>query len=44
MSVVELLSSQDWKPKRSIVLALGFDEKTGGVRGAAKVAEVLEKD
>lgn len=43
MSVVESLLSQDWKPRRSVVLAFGFDEETGGVRGAAKIAEVLEK-
>lgn len=42
MSVVESLLSQDWKPRRSVVLAFGFDEETGGVRGAAKIAEVLE--
>ncbi len=43
MSAVESLLSQDWKPRRPIVLAFGFDEETGGVRGAAKIAEVLEK-
>ena len=43
MSVVESLLSQDWRPRRSVVLAFGFDEETGGVRGAAKIAEVLEK-
>lgn len=43
MSAVESLLSQDWKPRRSVVLAFGFDEETGGVRGAAKIAEVLEK-
>ena len=43
MSVVESLISQDWKPRRSVVLAFGFDEETGGVRGAAKIAEVLER-
>ena len=43
MSVVETLLSQDWKPKRSVVLAFGFDEETGGVRGAAKIAGVLEE-
>lgn len=42
MSVLESLLSQDWKPRRSVVLAFGFDEETGGVRGAAKIAEVLE--
>ena len=42
MSVLESLLSQDWKPRRSVMLAFGFDEETGGVRGAAKIAEVLE--
>ena len=42
LSVLESLLSQDWKPRRSVVLAFGFDEETGGVRGAAKIAEVLE--
>ena len=42
MSVLESLLSQNWKPRRSVVLAFGFDEETGGVRGAAKIAEVLE--
>ena len=36
LSVVESLLSQDWKPRRSVVLAFGFDEETGGVRGASK--------
>lgn len=43
MSVVESLLSQDWKPRHSVVLAFGFDEETGGVRCAAKIAELLEK-
>ncbi len=42
LSVVESLLSQDWKPRRSLVLAFGFDEEDGGVRGADKIAEVLE--
>lgn len=43
MSVVESLLQQEWKLKRSIILAFGFDEETGGVRGAAKIAEELER-
>lgn len=42
MSAVEALLEQDWKPRRTVVLAFGFDEETGGVRGAAKIAEELE--
>ncbi|KAK4691126.1 Gly-Xaa carboxypeptidase, partial [Lecanoromycetidae sp. Uapishka_2] len=43
MSAVEALLEQDWKPKRTVIMAFGFDEETGGVRGAAKIAEALEK-
>ena len=43
MSVVEKLLEQDWKPKRTVLLAFGFDEETGGVRGAAEIAKELEK-
>ena len=39
MSTVESLFEQNWNPRRSVVLAFGFDEETGGVRGAAKIAE-----
>ena len=43
MSVVEKLLEQDWRPRRTIVLAFGFDEETGGIRGAAHIAKHLEK-
>ncbi len=42
MSVVEKLL-EDWKPKRTVLLAFGFDEETGGVRGAAEIAKELER-
>jgi Gly-Xaa carboxypeptidase len=42
MSTVEFLLEKQWSPKRTIILAFGFDEETGGVRGAAKIAEQLE--
>ena len=42
LSTVEFLLEKDWKPSRTIVLAFGFDEETGGVRGAAKIGEYLE--
>jgi Gly-Xaa carboxypeptidase len=43
LSVVESLLSQNWKPKRTVVLGFGFDEETGGLRGAAHIATALEK-
>lgn len=36
-----LLSNGDWAPKRSFVLAFGFDEECSGFRGAAKIGAVL---
>jgi Gly-Xaa carboxypeptidase len=42
MSTVELLLAKKWAPKRTIILAFGFDEETGGIRGAAKIAEHLQ--
>lgn len=42
MSTVELLLERKWTPKRTIILAFGFDEETGGVRGAAKIEEHLQ--
>ena len=43
ISVLGKLLEQDWEPRRTVLLAFGFDEDTGGVRGAAKIAEELEK-
>ena len=43
MSVVEKLLEQDWNPRRTVLLAFGFDEETGGVRGAAEIAKELER-
>jgi Gly-Xaa carboxypeptidase len=43
MSVAESLLSQNWKPKRTILFAFGFDEETGGERGAKRIALELEK-
>lgn len=42
-AVEELLSHDDWMPKRTIVLAFGFDEEIGGSYGAAHIAVELEK-
>ncbi|KAF2787593.1 peptidase family M20/M25/M40 [Melanomma pulvis-pyrius CBS 109.77] len=41
LSALEDLTSQDFLPKRTVVLAFGFDEETGGYRGAAKLAQAL---
>lgn len=43
LSVMEDLLSQNWKPRRTILLAFGYDEETGGVRGAASLATEIEK-
>ena len=43
MSTVEFLLENHWTPKRTIILAFGFDEETGGVRGAATIAEYLQR-
>jgi Gly-Xaa carboxypeptidase len=37
-----LLSDSEWAPKRSIILALGFDEESGK-RGAGTIGPYLEK-
>ena len=42
LSTVEFLLEKDWKPSRTVILAFGFDEETGGFRGAAKIGEYLE--
>ncbi|EOD51885.1 putative vacuolar carboxypeptidase protein [Neofusicoccum parvum UCRNP2] len=42
-SVMEDLLSQNFKPKRTIVFAFGFDEETGGKRGAKTLGAELEK-
>ena len=43
LSTMELLLEKGWKPKRTVVLAFGFDEETGGARGAAKISEHLQQ-
>ncbi|KAI1326304.1 peptidase family M20/M25/M40 [Xylariaceae sp. FL0255] len=43
MSALEaLLSRPDWAPKRTIILALGFDEECSGRRGAGSIGPYLE--
>ncbi|KAF2489060.1 Zn-dependent exopeptidase [Lophium mytilinum] len=41
LSALEDLISQDFTPKRTVGLAFGFDEESGGFRGAAKLAQAL---
>ncbi|KAL7628342.1 hypothetical protein AAE478_002544 [Parahypoxylon ruwenzoriense] len=38
-----LLSHPNWVPRRSIILALGFDEECSGRRGAGYIGQHLEK-
>ncbi|KAI0429403.1 peptidase family M20/M25/M40 [Xylaria sp. FL1042] len=43
MSALEtLLANPDWIPKRTIILALGFDEECSGRRGAGTIGPYLE--
>jgi carboxypeptidase PM20D1 len=42
MEAVELLLVQGFRPRQTIYLALGHDEETGGVRGAAVIAALLQ--
>ncbi|KAF9873871.1 peptidase family M20/M25/M40 [Colletotrichum karsti] len=39
-----LLSDSSWSPKRTIILASGFDEECSGQRGAGHIAKYLEKE
>ncbi|KAI0545225.1 peptidase family M20/M25/M40 [Xylaria curta] len=41
MEAVELLIEADFQPRRSVVLAFGFDEEISGKQGAAYIAETL---
>ena len=41
LEAIEWLVKQDYKPERTIYLAFGHDEETGGENGAAKIAAVL---
>jgi carboxypeptidase PM20D1 len=43
MEAVELLAASGFKPKRSILLAFGADEEVGGLRGAQRIAALLEE-
>lgn len=39
LSTVESLLEQEWRPHRTLILAFGFDEETGGVRGAGSITK-----
>lgn len=41
METMELFLEAEWKPKRSIVLAFGFDEEVSGPQGAGHIAPFL---
>ncbi|MEX2402515.1 MAG: M20 family peptidase [Balneolales bacterium] len=43
MEGIEHLISEGFQPKRTIYFAFGHDEETGGARGAAQIAHVLEE-
>ncbi|KAG5989167.1 hypothetical protein E4U43_004554, partial [Claviceps pusilla] len=44
MSALEtLLSNRHWRPRRTVIMAFGFDEEIKGVRGAAYIAVHLRK-
>lgn len=41
LSAIEDLLEQSFSPRRTIVLAFGFDEETGGTRGAKELGKAL---
>ncbi|ODQ80647.1 hypothetical protein BABINDRAFT_160894 [Babjeviella inositovora NRRL Y-12698] len=41
LEAVELLISQGFKPRRTVLLSFGFDEETTGANGAKQLAKVL---
>ena len=43
MSAVESLLESGWEPRRTILLAYGFDEEANGTQGAKKIAEYLHQ-
>lgn len=42
MESVELLLKEDFQPKRTILLAFGFDEESSGTHGASSIGKYLE--
>ncbi|CAK4033148.1 vacuolar carboxypeptidase Cps1 [Lecanosticta acicola] len=43
LTAVEALLKQSFQPRRSVLLAFGFDEETGGQRGARSIAAELQR-
>ena len=43
MEAVEMLIASGFQPERTVYLAFGADEEVGGLRGAAKIAELLKQ-
>lgn len=41
LTAVETLLSQGWSPRRTVLLAFGFDEECSGVKGAGSIAAHL---
>ncbi|KAF2173821.1 hypothetical protein M409DRAFT_62069 [Zasmidium cellare ATCC 36951] len=44
LSAIDALLAQAYTPRRSILLAFGFDEETGGTQGAAEISRHLERN
>jgi carboxypeptidase PM20D1 len=42
MEAVESLLAEGYRPGRTVILAFGQDEELGGLRGAARIADLLE--
>jgi carboxypeptidase PM20D1 len=42
LEAVEHMLAQDFQPRRTVYLAFGHDEETGGAQGAAKIAGLLK--
>lgn len=42
MEAVEMLAREGFRPRRTVYLAFGHDEETGGERGAAQIAALLK--
>ena len=43
MEAVEMLLASGYRPQRTVYLAFGADEEVGGLRGAAKIAQLLQQ-
>lgn len=43
LSATESLLAQGWSPRRTVLLAFGFDEECSGLKGAGSIAAYLKK-